>query len=245
MLAIVDPNDPKTEWLRRVLDLDIPSLTPAGVQPVDAEELREKLTEASLAIGNHKDEPEIAALSPRVKAGFAALTAGDLAGASAIATEVAETLAKLISAARGKTAVPTDGASLRQVAAASLNWRKACGLVESELAVLKSTIRAALAADEEFDPEDVEDVASRFVEFDRIARELDTDLSDMAADLAGVGGADRDKAVKELLAEIKAKRAYLETDEWIAAVAEAGVVHIGFVGACHAALDELEAALAH
>ncbi len=238
MPVAIDQDDPRTQWLQRVLGLDL--LAQDGA----AAAAREQLNEAGLAIRAHKDQPGFAALAAQVKDGFAALASGDAAGAARIAAAVQDALAPLLSAARAAAAAPAGGASQRKMAMAALGWRRACAKVAGEIAGFKAGVRAALAADEELDPDEVDEIAARMDGVDEIPDMLDTDLSDMVDDLVELDGAAREAAVADVLAALREKRRFLETDDWIAVLPDSGVAEVRFVDSCLAALDELEAALA-
>ncbi len=259
MSAALDLADPKTQWVQRVLGLDLASLlakAPPETSPVetekaepeapgfDADELAGRLNEAGVQINDHIELPEFAALDPRLDAGFAAIAAGDLAAAAQIADELATALARLMSAARAQAAGPKGGGlSLRTAALLGLAWRKVSARVPSEIAAVKDALRAALEADDELDPDEVDEIAGKLTALDEITGFLEDDLSPMLDRIVTLQGEARTQAVKELRDAVGKKRVYLLTDDWVTALPDVGVAQVSFVGDALAALDALDAAL--
>jgi len=247
MSAALDSTDPKTQWVQRVLGLDLASLVVVAepeVPALDADDVAARLNEAGVQINDYIELPEFAALDLRLDAGFTALAAGDLATAAQIADDLATALARLMSAARAQAAGPKGGGlSLRTAAMLGLAWRKVSAKVPTEIAAVKDALRAALEADEELDPDEVEEIAGKLKALDQITGFLEDDLSPMLDRIVTLEGEARTQAVKELRDAVGKKRVYLLTDDWVTALPDVGVTQVTFVGAALAALDALDAAL--
>ena len=234
--------DLKAGWVKRVLGFEIPRASIGEPPGLDVAELRGELNRLGIEIGNNRADPAFAALTPQLRAGIEALKTGDLVAANKAVQSLEEAMTALRSAARGKTAVGS-GPSLRLVATASLNWRRALSTADDELAELKDAVIAAAEADEELDEDDVEEIADQLDNFDDIPLAL-ADLTAALEDLAAAEGPGRVDAIRDLLDEVKDTRAYLTADAWVKSLDDAGVMSVSFVSTCLGVLDELEKAAA-
>jgi hypothetical protein len=235
--------DPKAEWIGRVLGVTVPSPVAAGLSE---DEVRARLNELGIALRDKKDLPGFAPIADLFRQAVARLKEGDIEATNRLLDQVADALEAQRTAARGAkptAAKPGDGVSLRAAAMASLEWRKVCASARQQIPALKDAVVAELAADDEFDPWDLEEIRVQLDRLDEITAEINDGLSDMVDDLINAPAEKRPVLVSEIAAAIDGHQAFIKSNEVVQALADNGVMAIDIAGPSLAALAALRKAL--
>jgi hypothetical protein len=239
-------SEAKALWLKRVLGIDLAEAAESTATAPTEAGLRGGLNALGIQIRDHKDNKQIAALATKLRTGIEALKAGNLSQAAISVEEISQALASLLPAARQETAKQISQTSLRQVAPAMLNWKKSIQIAQTDISALKEATLVALKSDEEqFDDDEIADVAEQLDKFDAIPDFLARALADLADDMVNSEGDAREDALTAMRDEIKDLRDFLKTDEFVTVLPDAGVYTVSFIDTCQAALDELEDALSN
>ena len=226
MSASTGATDARREWLKRVLGFDFPADTePAG--------LRDRLNLLGLRLRELAKTPDAASLSRRFADAVTALKAGDWGATTAALDDIEPRITGALSSARGADAA--------DVIRASRAWRDACAGLTDQLEALKIAVIAALRADDEYAPAELEAVRNEMDRrFDAIGDKLSLGISDQV-DAAVNGSAEqRAAAAPRLLDRIGAIAAELRQDTVIPVVEANGMQQIQILAPAMRALEQLQ-----
>jgi hypothetical protein len=240
--------DQRAEWVRRVLGVVVSSGSPydgsrTSEVSYDAEQVRERINELGVRLrGNAillKNPDLVDALATAVKL----FKADDLAGASARLEFLENALAQGSSASRAASDIG-GGVSLRQVAAAGLEWRKLCGETAQRIAELKAFILEAMRDDDDYEPDDIDIVRGNLTRLDEVTMGMRDAISDMMDELINLPPQERAGHVETIRKALDEQETFLASNEVVAAIDANDAVPIGIAKLAGAAIDAMRSALA-
>ena len=227
--------DGKRDWIARVLGVELGGVDRGGAPGEGGGKeppgLRQRLNAIGLRVRELGKAPEAGPLTQRFVGAVQALKDGDWRAAETTLDEIEPLIGEALSSARGEEA--------RRVIGNAKLWRDAVARITDAMAGLKLSVMATLRAEDEHDPEELEEIEQLLdADLAAITDRLSAGLSNQIDAVVNGDAERRKEAIPKIRTRIDEIEASL-TGEDVATIEDNGLQAIGIAEPARKALAEL------